>query len=282
MPPARALVHLAGEEVLLFVLPDPDKEAAKDPEKDALRKPGGVLVKALGNERLLRYRDWVARQRAYVHEASEGRIGYVHIPDMGPWGYAEFHRGFLAEVDRQGLIIDVRYNAGGSVSALILEKLARRRIGYVKSRWSQQAAPYLPYSVSGPMIALTNEYTVSDGDIFSHGFKQLELGTLIGKRTEGAVVGITHHQYLVDRTRTTQPEFFLWFADVGWNVENYGVAPDIEVEIEPQDYLRGVDPQLDRAVQVGLKSLKDNPPEAPDFSAAPSKAAPRLNNIDKE
>ena len=129
---------------------------------------------------------------------------------MGPDGYAEFHRGYLAEVEREGLIIDVRFNGGGHVSSLILEKLARRRLGYDVSRWGEPI-PYPRESVLGPMVAITNERTASDGDMFSHAFKLMKLGKLIGTRTWGGVIGYTNNGLLVDGGQTTQPQFSAWF-----------------------------------------------------------------------
>src|SRR6185503_17397695 len=119
-------------------------------------------VKTLWNDDQARYREWIETNRALVHQLSDGRIGYVHIPDMGPAGFAEFHRGYLAEYNAQGLIIDVRWNRGGSVSGLLLEKLTRRRIAYRFSRL-RQPAPYPTESPAGPMVALTDEHAASDG-----------------------------------------------------------------------------------------------------------------------
>jgi tricorn protease len=235
-----------------------------------------VTVKTLASTSSLRYRDWVNRNRTYVHEKTDGQVGYIHIPDMEPNGYAEFHRSYLAEVDRQALIVDLRFNSGGFVSPLILEKLSRRRIGYRVSRWHEDPRVYPPESISGPIVALTNEQTSSDGDIFSHGFKLLQLGPLIGKRTWGGVVGYWWRQSLVDGTRTTQPESHLWFVDVGWAVENYGVEPDIEVDITPQEYSQGIDSQLDVAIKEILDLLKDSPPIIPNFGPKPDRSAPRL------
>ena len=202
------------------------------------------------------YRAWVEGNRRRVHEATDGRMGYVHIPDMGAYGYAEFHRGYLAETDRDGLIVDVRYNGGGHVSQLILEKLARRRLGYDMPRWGQ-AQPYPADSVAGPMVALTNEQAGSDGDIFCHCFKLMKLGPLIGKRTWGGVIGncpppasnrwFGHH---------SSPILASGLEDVGWGVENYGTDPDIEVDYPPQDYASGHDPQLARAIEEALKLLE--------------------------
>ena len=234
-----------------------------------------VIVRAIHEETTVRYRRWVEANRRFVHEATSGRAGYVHIPDMGPRGYAEFHRGYLAEVGCDALIVDVRYNAGGHVSQLILEKLARRRLGYDISRWGG-LDPYPADSMAGPLVAITNEHAGSDGDIFCHSFKLMKLGPLIGKRTWGGVVGISPRHVLVDGTITTQPEFSFWFEDVGWNLENYGTEPDIEVDIRPQDYHQQQDPQLQRAVDEVLRLLAAHPITKPDLATRPSRAIPQL------
>lgn len=265
--PAMALVNQAEQEVTLTIAP---------PESSNDTAPRSVVVKTLGDDMPARYREWVEDNRRHVHESTDGRVGYVHIPDMGARGYAEFHRGYLAEVDREGLIVDVRFNGGGHVSQLILEKLSRRRIGYDVSRWGQAPSPYPAESVLGPVVALTNEYAGSDGDIFSHGFKLMNLGPLLGKRTWGGVIGINPRQRLVDNTLTTQPEFSFWFEDVGWGVENYGTDPDIEVDNTPQDYIHGEDAQLERAISEALRLLEENPPTIPDFDKRPNLALPQL------
>ncbi len=250
--PQELLVNQADSEVLLTVAADDGEETRT------------VSVKALKDETPARYREWVEGNRRQVHEATDGRVGYVHIPDMGPRGYAEFHRGYLAEVGRDALIVDVRFNGGGHVSQLILEKLARRRLGYDVPRWGEPE-PYPRDSVLGPMVALTNEQAGSDGDIFSHCFKLMGLGPLIGKRTWGGVIGISPRDRLVDGGVVTQPEFSFWFEDVGWGVENYGTDPDIEVDITPQDYATGRDTQLERAIEEILRLLKEQPPKRPDL-----------------
>jgi tricorn protease len=194
---------------------------------------------------------------------------------MGPEGFAEFHRGYLTELDHEGLLIDVRYNGGGHVSSLLLEKLARRRLGYDFPRWGAPE-PYPQHAPRGPMVALTNELAGSDGDIFSHTFKLLKLGPLVGKRTWGGVIGIWPRHILADGTLTTQPEFSFYFDDVGWNVENYGTDPDIEVDNRPQDYVRGVDVQLDRAIAVCLEQIKERPPHTPQRKEHRRLATPAL------
>ncbi|MGZ3507494.1 MAG: S41 family peptidase [Vulcanimicrobiaceae bacterium] len=261
--PQQLLVNTAGREVVLTL------RARKGGERR-------VTVKALDSEQALRYRAWVDNNRRYVHERSDGKIGYVHIPDMGPWGFSEFHRGYLSEYDRRGLIVDVRYNRGGHVSPLLLEKLARKRLGYDVARYSTKPMPYPPESVAGPLVAITNQNAGSDGDIFSHCFKLMRLGPLVGKRTWGGVIGINPYHRLVDGTITTQPEYSFWFKDVGWKVENHGTDPDYDVDIAPQDYRDGKDPQLDFALRLILPAAKSYQEPMPDLSTRPSLPLPTL------
>ena len=267
--PGELLVSFANQEVQATF------QKAESGEKRV------VTLKVLGSESELRYREWVSKNRRYVHEKTDGKVGYVHIPDMGRRGYAEFHRGFLAEVSYPALLVDVRYNGGGHVSQLLLEKLSRRRIGYDVPRWGTPH-PYPDASVLGPMVAVTNENAGSDGDIFSHCFKLMELGLLIGKRTWGGVIGISPHLSFVDSGGTTQPEYSFWFVDVGWSVENYGTDPDIEVDYRPQDYTTENDPQLDRGIAELLRQMEENPPEVPDFGERPRLMLPTLPKSDKE
>jgi len=260
--PNQALVNAAGREVSIVIRSDGRERR--------------ITVKALAGEQSLRYRAWVDAQRRYVHEATGGKAGYVHIPDMGPWGFSEFHRGYLSEFDRGGLIVDVRYNRGGHVSPLLLEKLARKRVGYDVARYSQKPFPYPPESVGGPLVAITNQFAGSDGDIFSHCFKLYKLGPLVGKRTWGGVVGINPYHRLVDGTITTQPEFSFWFKDVGWRVENYGTDPDYDVDIAPHHYREGTDPQLDFAIRLVLTAAENVHEAYPDLGTRPSLPLPTL------
>lgn len=260
--PTSALVDRGGKTVNLTVA-------------SGRRKPRSVAVETLRSETALRYRDWVENNRAHVRETTDGRCGYIHIPDMLANGFAEFHRGWRHEVTAEGLVIDVRFNRGGNVSQLLLDKLLRQRLGYRVTRWRE---PYLfpPNAVAGPMVCLTNEFAGSDGDIFSHTFKMRGLGPLIGTRTWGGVVGIWTQQALVDGTVTTQPEFATWFSDVEFEVENRGTDPDIEVVIAPHDYRAGRDPQMDRGLTELLKLVDAAESEPPDFTTRPTTKPPRL------
>lgn len=260
--PDQILVNHADSEIMLTVKTDD----SDDPTRT-------VSVKAIGDERSVYYRQWVTRNRKTVHTKTKGKVGYVHIPDMGVNGYAEFHRSYLSEINCSALIVDIRCNGGGHVSQLILEKLARKRIGYNLQRWGAPT-PYPRGSVLGPIVAVTDELAGSDGDIFSHCFKLMKLGTLIGKRTWGGVIGISPRYALVDGSKTTQPEYSFWFQDVEWGVENYGTDPDIEVDIKPQDYMQNEDPQLDKAIDEILVQLEENPPKHPDFGNKPDLSFP--------
>lgn len=241
--------------------------------------PRTVTVRALADERPARYRDWVEANRTQVHERTGGRVGYLHLPDMSASGYAEFHRAFLAELDREGLVVDVRYNRGGHVSALLLQKLARRRLAYIYPRWGVPL-PFPEESPRGPLVAITNEHAGSDGDIFSHAFKQLGLGPLVGKRTWGGVIGIWPRHRLADGTTTTQPEFSFGFDDVGWRVENYGTEPDLAVDIAPQDYAKGLDPQLEQGIECVLAALAERPAHTPNPADRPRLGRPTLSPRD--
>lgn len=225
-----------------------------DPKKENIRT---LLIAPLSHLSTLRYRDWVEKNRRYVHEKTKGSVGYIHIPNMGIEGFAEFHRAYFLEHHREGLVVDARFNGGGLVSALLLEKLTRKRLGFDQSRWDGRL-PYPLESPAGPMVALSNEYTGSDGDIFCHSFKKLQLGPVIGKRTWGGVIGIFPRHPLLDGTTTTQPEYSFWFHDVGWTIENHGVDPDIEIDITPEDYKNDVDPQLDRGIKEVLALVEVN------------------------
>jgi len=258
VPPQALLVHQAAAKVELTLAGD----------GGATRN---VVVTTLADEVPARYREWVERNRAWVHAQSQGRVGYFHLPDMQSAGFAEFHRYFSAECDRDALIVDVRYNRGGHVSQLLLEKIARKRIGYGLSRWMRPSS-YPDEAVAGPVVALTNEHAGSDGDIFSHNFKLMGLGPLVGTRTWGGVVGIWPRHRLIDGTETTQPEFSFWFADVGFGVENYGTDPQIEVDNAPQDGAGGHDRQLERALAVARDLVAKVRPGLPDFGPRPTLA----------
>jgi tricorn protease len=217
-----------------------------------------VAVVPLGSEALLRYHDRIAARRARVRESSGGRLGYLHVPDMQSLGWAEFHRGFTAELARDGLVLDLRENGGGHTSALVVEKLVRRVIGWVLARQGG-VTPYPHDAPRGPIVTLIDEQAGSDGDIGPNAIRTYGLGPLVGVRTWGGVVGYDRDRLLVDRTMVSQPKLACWFEGPGFGIENHGVDPDVEVAIRPQDWAAGRDPQLETAIRLALESLRQHP-----------------------
>jgi tricorn protease len=230
----------------------------------------------MGSETSLRYQDGVAGRRAFVADRSEGRLGYLHVPDMMAPGWAQLHRDLTRETSREGLILDVRGNSGGHTSQLVVEKLARKVIGWDLPR-HRQPTTYPEDAPRGPVVALADELSGSDGDIVTAAIKRLGIGPVVGVRTWGGVVGIDSRYGLVDGTRVTQPRYAFWFDDAHWGVENHGVDPDVEVVIAPQDWVAGRDPQLERAVDMALEALAERPAvRAPDVATRPSRRRPDL------
>jgi tricorn protease len=247
-------------------------------EQSAGREPKTrrVVVVPLSGERRLRYQDWVAGRRRFVRERSGGRLGYLHVPDMMGEGWAHLHRDLRTEMAHDGLILDVRGNRGGHTSQLIVEKLVRRVIGWDSTRWGRPVS-YPEEAARGPIVALADEFAGSDGDIVTAAIKILGVGPVIGARTWGGVIGIGGSRGLVDGTRITVPQYAFWFGEYGWDVENYGVAPDTEVLITPDDWAIGRDPQLETGVDRALALLQEHPPaRPPDPSTGPAKRRPPL------
>jgi tricorn protease len=266
--PAPLLVSRAGELVELTVRSGPQRPDAGETRR--------VVVRPLASEAALRYQDWVAGRRAFVADRSEGRLGYLHVPDMMAPGWAQLHRDLSRETSRDGLILDVRGNGGGHTSQLVVEKLARRVIGWDAPR-HRQPTTYPTDAPRGPVVAVADEMAGSDGDIVTAAIKRLGIGPVVGVRTWGGVIGIDSRYDLVDGTGVTQPRYATWFDDTGWDVENHGVDPDVEVVMRPQDWVAGVDPQLERAVDMALEALAERPAAAPpDPATRPSRVRPEL------
>lgn len=260
--PAPLLADAAGKPVELTVR-----------SGDAVRV---IAVVPLHSERRLRYQDWVAGCRRQVRELSNGRLGYLHVPDMLGAGWAHFSRDLRTEMHREGLVIDVRANGGGHISQLVLEKLAHQVIGWDLTRW-HQAESYPMDARRGPLVALANQNSASDGDIITAAIKLLGLGPVVGTRTWGGVIGFDDFRELVDGTRITIPQLSFSFDKLGWGVENYGVDPDVEVDITPADWAQGRDPQLETAVRLALEALAEQPATSPpDPETGPRKTRPPL------
>ncbi|MCX4667290.1 PDZ domain-containing protein [Streptomyces sp. NBC_01381] len=246
--PGPLLVGTAGKPVELTVSP----AGGGDPRH--------AVVVPVDDEEPLRYHAWVVDRRAYVHERSGGRLGYLHVPDMQAPGWAQIHRDLRVEVARDGLVVDVRENRGGHTSQLVVEKLARKIVGWDLPRGAQPYS-YPADAPRGPVVAVANEFSGSDGDIVNAAIKALGIGPVVGTRTWGGVIGIDSRYRLVDGTLVTQPKYAFWLEGYGWGVENYGVDPDVEVVTTPEDYASGADPQLDEAIRLALAALETTPPK---------------------
>ncbi|WP_432094455.1 S41 family peptidase [Streptomyces sp. bgisy100] len=248
--PGPLLVGAAGKPVELTVAP----AGGGDPRH--------AVVVPVADEEALRYHAWVADRRAYVHERTGGRLGYLHVPDMVGSGWAQLHRDLRVEVAREGLVVDVRENRGGHTSQLVVEKLARRVVGWDLPR-GMAPLTYPQDAPRGPVVAVANEFSGSDGDIVNAAIKALEIGPVVGTRTWGGVIGIDSRYSLIDGTSVTQPKYAFWLEGLGWEVENHGVDPDVEVVHTPQDSVAGRDPQLDEAIRIALAGLEERPAKVP-------------------
>ncbi|WP_330461832.1 PDZ domain-containing protein [Streptomyces sp. NBC_00820] len=248
--PGPLLTGTAGKPVELTVSPAGGGE------------PRHAVVVPLADEEPLRYHDWVADRRAHVHERSGGRLGYLHVPDMQAPGWAQIHRDLRVEVAREGLVVDVRENRGGHTSQLVVEKLARRIVGWDLPR-GRRPFSYPQDAPRGPVVAVANEFSGSDGDIVNAAIRALGIGPVVGTRTWGGVIGIDSRYRLVDGTLVTQPKYAFWMEGHGWDVENHGVDPDVEVVQTPQDWAAGRDPQLDEAIRLALEALETVPAKTP-------------------
>ena len=212
-------------------------------------------VRTLGSERTLRYRAWVEQNRAYVDKLSGGRIGYLHIPDMGAGGLVEFAKSFYARYHKQGFIIDERYNGGGFTGDMIIDRLERELWSMVHPREGGNLRnPERCFA--GPWAVLVNEDTGSNGEFFAVAIQLKELAPVIGMRTWGGVIGMEPHQGLMDGGSVTPPQFGLFGLDGNWIVEGHGVVPDIEVQNLPGDVIRGRDAQLEAAVENVMQRLE--------------------------
>lgn len=214
-----------------------------------------VTIRPLTSESDLIYLDWVLENRRKVDQLSNGRLAYLHIPDMGAAGLREFIKWYYPQLRKEGLVVDVRANGGGNVSRMLIERLRRKVLGINYNSFSEDGNTYPDGTFIGPMIALLNENSASDGDIFPYMFREAGLGQLVGKRSWGGVVGINNRGTLIDGGIVNVPQSALANAKGEYIIEGYGVDPDIEVENDPKSVLAGRDPQLERAVAELMKKL---------------------------
>ncbi len=243
--PFKLLLDKAEKYVTIKVVSSP-----------ADRSPREYTVKTIASENGLRYMDWVERNRKYVEEKTGGKLGYVHIPDMLANGLNEFVKYFYPQIRKEGLIVDDRYNGGGNVSPMIIERL-RRILTMAGNARNQEIVSTQPSAVfTGPMVCLINELSASDGDMFPHEFRKSGLGKLIGKRSWGGVIGIRGSLPFLDGSYLNKPEFGHFSAEGQWVLEGVGCVPDIEVDNEPSKEYEGIDQQLDKAIEVLLEEVK--------------------------
>jgi len=228
-----------------------------------------ITVVPIRTEAALRNAEWIEDNQRNVDKLSGGKLAYVYLPDTGAGGFTNFNRFYFSQLDKQGAVIDERFNGGGQVADYIIEAMQRKTLGYWAYRYGaiQKSANA---SIPGPKVMIINEVAGSGGDAMPWLFHQEKVGTLIGKRTWGGLVGIYNYPRLLDGGFVTAPRVAIYGLHGQWEVENHGIAPDIEVENDPASVAAGHDPQLEKAVEVTLEALKKNPVVLPDHPPYPN------------
>ena len=249
----QALTGKANQLISLKINSVPGEEGART-----------IVVKPIGDEAKLYYYNWVEDNIRKVNEATNGQVGYIHIPDMGVDGLNEFMKHFYPQLTKKALIIDDRGNGGGNVSPMIIERL-RREITRANAARNQTIPGQTPRQMMvGPTVLLINQYSASDGDLFPYSYKMHKLGKVIGKRSWGGVTGIRGSLPFIDGADLRKPEFSTYAADGSrWIIEGWGVEPDIEIENDPAKEYAGVDEQLNKAIEVIMEALKNYKPVPP-------------------
>jgi tricorn protease len=225
-------------------------------------------VRPIRSEQNLRYLDWVAANRRYVTEKSGGRIGYLHLPNTAADGNRELFKWFYPQASKDALIFDVRYNGGGFIPDRMLELAARPVLNFWARR-GLEPTPTPDFANAGPKVALINGQAGSGGDAFPYYFRKAGLGPLIGTRTWGGLIGLSGNPPLLDGGTITPPTFRFLGTDGKWEVEGVGVAPDIEVVDRPDLIAKGIDPTLDKGIEVLMQQLAKTPPKRLVVPAAP-------------
>ena len=256
------LIDKAGNEVMLEVNSKPSREGSRK-----------VLIKPISDESSLYYYQWVHNNIDEVNKQTDGKVGYIHIPDMGVGGLNEFAKYYYPQLTKEGLIIDVRGNGGGNVSPMIIERLMRR-LTYMTMHTGQQQGDPNPVGMHvGPKVTLLDKYSASDGDLFPYRFQVNELGPTIGTRSWGGVVGYSGAIPLIDGGSIITPSYAPYDKDgKGFVIEGEGVVPDIIIENDPAELYKGVDAQLNKAVEVILEELEKNPVKLPPIPGFPDKS----------
>ncbi len=248
----------AGNQVVLKVGPNPDGSGSRE-----------VTVVPVDNEHNLRYRDWIEGNRRKVDQLTHGTVAYVHLPDTAEGGFTNFNRYFFAQVGRQGAVLDERFNHGGDLADYIIDYLNRRPMGRITSREGEDVTDPTQ-AIYGPKVMVINQFAGSGGDAMPWYFRKTGIGPLVGMKTWGGLVGIGGYPELIDGGRVTAPRWAFYGLKGQWEVENHGIAPDVEVDLDPKLVREGHDPQLERAVGVALELMKKNPPEKFERPAYPN------------
>jgi tricorn protease len=243
----RLFEATAGKSVRLKVGPKPDGTGARE-----------VTVVPVASEQGLRNLAWVEDNRRKVDKLSGGRLAYVYLPDTAVGGYTNFNRYYFAQLGKEGAVVDERFNGGGAAADYVIDHLRRPLLNYWTTREGEDFTTPLG-SIFGPKAMIVNEFAGSGGDAMPWYFRQAKLGPLVGKRTWGGLIGIYDYPQLIDGGGVTAPRLAFWSPEGKWDVENHGVAPDVEVEYDPQAVRAGRDPQLEKAVALVLEELKTNP-----------------------
>jgi tricorn protease len=213
----------------------------------------------VASEAALRHREWVEANRLKIDRMTNGRVAYVYLPNTGMPGYTSFNRYYFAQIDKQAAIIDERFNGGGKVADYMIDYLRRPLLsGWTTRDGADFTTPLA--AIFGPKVMLINEAAGSGGDALPWMFRKLKIGPLIGKRTWGGLVGIGGYPELIDGGSVTAPHLAFYNPEGTWDVENRGVAPDIDIDWDPKAWREGRDSQLDKAIEVVLKLLEENPP----------------------
>jgi tricorn protease len=259
---SRLLENTAGKRVLLKVASDAAGADARE-----------ITVVPVASETPLRNEAWIEGNRRKVDELSGGKLAYVYMPDTGQSGLTNFNRYYFAQVDKPGAIIDDRFNGGGQAADYVIDVMNRPLQGWWSPRYG--AIYRTPAAaILGPKVMITNEFAGSGGDMMPWMFRHSKVGTLVGKRTWGGLVGLSAYPPLMDGGTVTAPNYGFFNPDNQWDVENKGTAPDIEVELDPKAMHEGHDPQLEKAVQVALQQLKEHPVPEPHRPVYPNYQRP--------
>ncbi len=291
--PWAPFIAMAGRTITITVSDKPElddeniveetDEDESDENGDDEERPAGqreIVVVPIGSEYNLRYRSWIEHNRSLVAAETDGRVGYIYVPNTGVDGQSDLVRQFVGQIDKDALIVDERWNGGGQIPTRFIEMLNRPVTNYWATRDSKDWR-WPPDSHQGAKCMLINGLAGSGGDMFPWLFKRADLGPLIGTRTWGGLVGISGNPALIDGGYTSVPTFGFYETDGTWGIEGHGVDPDIRVVDDPALMVDGGDPQLEKAIEVMLDSIRNNPYSPPKAPKSPDRSGMGITDDDK-